>query len=57
MTELYSPTITKLKSGKYQYSIRYFDTLTGKRKRVSINLDKKTAAARRNAAAFSGSVV
>lgn len=52
MTELYSPTITKLKSGKYQYSIRYFDTLTGKRKRVSINLSKNTAVARRNAAAI-----
>ena len=42
--------IEKTKSGKYKYTEQYTDYMTGKKKRVSVTLEKNTAAARRTAA-------
>lgn len=42
--------IEKTKSGKYKYIEQYKDYMTGKKKRVSVTLEKNTAAARKTAA-------
>ena len=41
--------IEETKNGKYKFVEQYTDYMTGKRKRVSVTLDKKTAAAKRTA--------
>lgn len=41
--------VEKLDNGKYKYIERYEDYLTGKMRRVSVTLDKNTAAARKQA--------
>ena len=43
--------VEKLDNGKYKYIERYEDYLTGKMRRVSVTLDKNTAAARKQAQA------
>ena len=42
--------IEKQKNGKFKYVEQYEDYMTGKQKRVSVTLDKKTAAAKKIAA-------
>ncbi len=44
--------IEKRSNGKYRYCERYLDPMTGKEKRVSVTMDKKTPAARKEAAAL-----
>ena len=41
--------VEETKNGKYKYSERYIDPLTGKRKKVSITLEKNTAKNRKDA--------
>lgn len=42
--------IEKQKNGKFKHVEQYEDYMTGKQKRVSVTLDKKTAAAKKIAA-------
>jgi len=42
--------VEQTKTGKWKYTERYTDPLTGRQKRVSITLDKNTAQAQKNAA-------
>ena len=44
--------IEETKNGKYKFVEQYTDYITGKKKRVSVTLEKKTAAAKKNAAAI-----
>lgn len=44
--------IEEMKNGKYKFVEQYTDYMTGKKKRVSVTLEKKTAAARKSAAAI-----
>jgi integrase len=42
--------VEQTKTGKWKYTERYTDPLTGRQKRVSITLDKNTASSQKNAA-------
>ena len=44
--------IEETKNGKYKFVEQYTDYITGKKKRVSVTLEKKTAAAKKSAAAI-----
>lgn len=44
--------IEETKNGKYKFVEQYTDYITGKKKRVSVTLEKKTAAAKKTLLPF-----